>query len=67
MTVNGEKFDYAVLAPHFDLQSLLRQLALSEKRVAVELNGKLLKSSQFANQPLKEGDQIEIIHYVGGG
>jgi sulfur carrier protein len=67
MTVNGKKFDYAALAPEFDLQSLLHHLALSEKRVAIELNGELLNKSQYANQRLTESDQIEIIHYVGGG
>ncbi|MFZ5627617.1 MAG: sulfur carrier protein ThiS [Spirochaetota bacterium] len=67
MTVNGEKFDRAALEPEFDVQSLLRHLALSGKRVAIELNGELLSQSQYAGQRLSENDQVEIIHYVGGG
>lgn len=67
MIVNGEKFDHTLLAPQYDLQSLLRHLALSERRVAVELNGELLAQSQYAGQKLAENDQVEIIHYVGGG
>lgn len=67
MTVNGETFDYTALAPDYDLPALLRKLALSERRVAVELNGELLRQSHFAGTRLRENDQIEIIHYVGGG
>jgi len=67
MTVNGENFDHTVLAPERDLQALLRYLGLSERRVAIELNGELLGQSQYAGQKLAENDRIEIIHYVGGG
>lgn len=67
MTVNGETFDHAVLAPEYDLPALLRHLALSERRVAVELNGELLGQAHFAGKRLAENDKVEIIHYVGGG
>ncbi len=67
MTVNGEKFDHASLAPAYDIQSLLRCLSLSERRVAIEVNGELLSNSQYAGKQLAENDNIEIIHYVGGG
>ncbi len=67
MTVNGEKFDRALLAPDYDLQSLLRHLSLSERRVAIEINGEILNQTEYAGRQLADHDQIEIIHYVGGG
>lgn len=67
MMVNGEQFDYSRLAPDYDLLALLRHFALSPQRVAIELNGELLSRSQYAGQKLSETDQLEIIHYVGGG
>jgi sulfur carrier protein len=67
MTVNGEIFDHALLAPDYDIESLLRCLSLSGRRVAIELNGELLSHSQFNHTKLAESDSVEIIHYVGGG
>lgn len=67
MMVNGEQFDYALLAPDYDLPALLRHLALSAERVAIEINGELLSRQQYAEKKLAEKDQLEIIHYVGGG
>jgi thiamine biosynthesis protein ThiS len=36
-------------------------------RVAVELNRNLVPRSQWAETNLAEGDQLEIVHFVGGG
>jgi sulfur carrier protein len=45
---------------------LLGELKLTPDKVAVELNRRLLKTEKYA-QPLKEGDQVEIVTFVGGG
>ena len=45
---------------------LLKQSNLSPDKVAIELNRRLLRSEKYA-QPLKEGDDIEIVTFVGGG
>ena len=48
------------------MRSLLGKRGLSPNKVAIELNRRLLKSDRY-DQPLKEGDEIEIVTFVGGG
>lgn len=67
MTVNGEKFDFSAIAPDPVVAALVRHLGLAPERVAVELNGELLRRSAYAATTLTERDNLEIIHYVGGG
>ena len=37
------------------------------KRIATELNGDIVPKSQYAETVLKDGDNIEIVSFVGGG
>ena len=46
---------------------LLRELNLEGRRVAVELNRDVVSRTAYAETPLRPGDSIEIIHFVGGG
>ena len=46
---------------------LLDRLKLKPELVVVELNLTILKRDELANAALKEGDQVEIVHFVGGG
>lgn len=46
---------------------LLEQLELVQKRVAVERNGAIVSRSRHATEILQDGDQIEIVHAIGGG
>jgi thiamine biosynthesis protein ThiS len=62
--VNGndkELGDGAVIA------DLIAGLNLKPERVAVEVNRKILKRSQWGSTLLVEGDKVEIVHFVGGG
>ena len=50
--------------------SLARALALWEidpKKVAVELNRAIVPRSTFGERPLADGDELEIVQFVGGG
>jgi sulfur carrier protein len=47
--------------------SLLEQLALQGKRVALERNGEIVPRSRFASLELQDGDALEIVVAVGGG
>lgn len=67
MTVNGEKFDFSTIEAEPVVAALVRQLGLSPERVAVELNGELLRRTAYAATKLTDNDTLEIIHYVGGG
>lgn len=64
LTVNGEtrQFDREIT-----VAQLLQDMALGDKRVALERNGEIVPRSQFARQRLSNGDQLEIVVAVGGG
>jgi sulfur carrier protein len=46
---------------------LLRDLAITTERVAVELNLEILDRQHFEQRRLKEGDRVEILSFIGGG
>jgi sulfur carrier protein len=46
---------------------LLRQQGLSDKRVAVECNRDIVPKSRHAAHLLQHGDQLELVHALGGG
>ena len=46
---------------------LLEALQVAPERVVVEVNLKILKRAELPGTALKEGDQVEIVHFVGGG
>jgi sulfur carrier protein len=46
--------------------TLLAESKLKPQTVAVELNRRLLKTERY-DQPLKAGDEVEIVTFVGGG
>jgi len=49
------------------VKALLAQLGLAGRRVAVAVNGEVIPSGEYAEQVLREGDEVEIVHAVGGG
>ena len=66
MIVNGEKLSIDTLTGN-SLISLLEYFKLSQGRVAVEINGKVIKKTDYNQTIINENDVIEIIHFVGGG
>lgn len=64
ITVNGEAQS---LPESHSITGLLEQLGLAEKRVAVELNGEIVPRGLHGETRLKDGDQVEIVHAIGGG
>ena len=37
------------------------------KRIATEINGEIVPKAQYAQTVLKDGDNIEVVSFVGGG
>ncbi len=64
LTINGET---RILAPAETLSALVEQLGMKSDRVAIELNREIVPREQWAQTPLKDGDRLEIVHFVGGG
>jgi thiamine biosynthesis protein ThiS len=64
LRVNGEEQEVAAGTTVTDL---LETLGLSAKRVAIERNRVIVKQDQWAELALESGDELEIVHFVGGG
>lgn len=62
--VNGEKraFDQAP-----SVLDLLNSMQLGDRRVAVEVNREIVPKSEHASHLLANGDEVEIVHAIGGG
>ena len=64
IVVNGEP---RRVAEGTSVSALLEQLSVQPERVVVEVNLTVLKRHQLTSTILKAGDQVEIVHFVGGG
>jgi thiazole synthase len=62
--INGEE---RRIAGGTSIAGLIGELGLDAKRVAVERNLEIVPRSTFANVEVEDGDQYEIVHFVGGG
>ena len=62
--VNGEPFE---IAGPVTIAALLAHLHIDPRLVAVEHNVVVIKRDQYPATPLAEGDEIEIVNFVGGG
>jgi sulfur carrier protein len=47
--------------------SLLGELGLGDRRVAVEKNREVVPRAQHASTVLADGDRLEVVTFVGGG
>jgi thiamine biosynthesis protein ThiS len=63
LTINGESRDCSADT----LSTLVEQLGMKPDRVAIELNREIVSRKQWPETRLKDGDQLEIVHFVGGG
>jgi sulfur carrier protein len=65
ISINGRA--HPLSSPGLTLADLVAELDLAGKRIAVELNGRIVPRSAYADTPLAEGDRVEIVGAVGGG
>lgn len=49
------------------LPALIESLSLAPERIAVELNGEVVRRAEWPGITLNEGDRVEVVHFVGGG
>jgi len=64
ITLNGEAHE---LPRPLTVSELLAHLQIDSRRVAIELNLVVLKRAAFDTTVVNEGDQVEIVNFVGGG
>jgi sulfur carrier protein len=61
--INGEERQLEVTT----VSTLVEQLGMKSDRVAVELNREIVPRADWSKAALRDGDKLEIVHFVGGG
>lgn len=62
--INGELRTVADVA---NLATLVESLGMKADRLAIELNLEIVPRAMWSETPVKDGDKLEIVHFVGGG
>jgi len=64
IVVNGEARE---VPQDMTVARLIDELGLTGRRLAVEVNREIVPRSALPSRPLAPGDQVEIVHAIGGG
>ena len=64
ITLNGDAHE---VAGPLTVSELLARLEIDGRRVAVEHNLVVLKRDAFDVTMVRDGDEVEIVNFVGGG
>jgi thiamine biosynthesis protein ThiS len=62
--VNGES---RTVATDLTIEDLLRSFDLHPRMIVVEHNGDILRRERYQEVRVSSGDQLELVHFVGGG
>ena len=62
--INGRKI---VLKQNLSISDVLKKYKINNKKVAIELNGKIIPQNKHSKKKLKNNDKIEIVQFIGGG
>ena len=63
--INGEPREFADTP--LRLKELIEQLSLAPQRIAVEVNREIVRRADWEQTEVRDGDSVEIVHFVGGG
>jgi thiamine biosynthesis protein ThiS len=64
LVINGDRRD---IQKATTVEELLAELGLDPRAVVVEHNRVIIRRPALGSTPLTDGDQVEIVHFVGGG
>ncbi len=62
--LNGRKLE---LNNKHSVATLLKKYKIDGRKIAVELNGKIISQNKYKLINIKNKDKIEIVHFIGGG
>ena len=62
--VNGKQMQ---VIPKYSVKSLIVKLKMPLNKIAIELNKKIIDKKRISKIFLQNVDQIEIVHFIGGG
>ena len=55
------------ISDNYLMSDLVKNLKISIKKVAIELNQEIIDKKKISKINLKKNDKIEIVHFIGGG
>ena len=61
--INGKKF---LIKPKMTLKDVINKYKIPEKKVAIEINKKIINKQNLQKIKIKNLDKIEIVHFIGG-
>jgi sulfur carrier protein len=64
LLINGELKEWG---DGLTLEELIKQLGVRKETVVAEVNRRIIQAGQRADCKLSDGDQVELIQFVGGG
>ena len=64
LRINGQD---QTLPDGLTVAALIERLEIGRRRVAVEINREVVPRAEHAVLRLAEGDEVEIVHAIGGG
>ena len=64
ITLNGDPYETSGAAT---VAALLAELGIDPRRVAIEHNLVVIKRATFESTDIHDGDEVEIVNFVGGG
>jgi sulfur carrier protein len=67
LVLNGQSRTFPALTQTTTLDLLVAELGLQGDRVAIEHNGEIVSRASWPESHLKDGDRLEMVHFVGGG
>ena len=62
--VNGKQMTINL---NFSVKNLIDKLKMPITKIAVELNREIINKKNINKIILKNGDKVEIVHFIGGG
>ena len=62
--INGKNL---LIKPKMKLKDVIKKYKIPEKKVAIELNKKIVNKDEITKIRIKNLDKIEIVHFIGGG
>tara|TARA_Y100000768_G_C23713940_1_gene557082 strand:- start:226 stop:444 length:219 start_codon:yes stop_codon:yes gene_type:complete len=62
--INGK---ISTIDDNLTIFTYLKKLKIPLNKVAIELNKEIIDKNKLKKVELKEKDQLEIVHFIGGG
>ncbi|HEV8588194.1 MAG TPA: sulfur carrier protein ThiS [Pyrinomonadaceae bacterium] len=63
--INGAQREFAQSS--IALSELIEKLSLAPQRIAIEVNGQIIRRADWESTDINDGDRVEIVQFVGGG